>query len=511
MIGQPRRVEVAVDLGGRVPPHNDEAEAAVLSAMLYRREAIESVFAVIEGPDDFYSDANRRIAEAIFDLHARGRPVDAVTLCNLLSERNRLQAVGGHGYVARLLDATPAVAHVEAHAAIVRSKARRRAVLHELQTLSALAYQQEVDDDDFVGEVGERTFKACAVVRDEGVHDMRSLVRLEEDRLGAIARGEQSDPSLPTHFTKLDSAIGGLYPGEVTVVAAKPGIGKTAFMGNLAVKVARNPWNDHEIGVLVFSLEMRRQRLLWRLSGSEAGINTKRLRAGVLRPRERERLTTAHATLEKLPIFVDDSASMSPMRARARLRRLQQTFDRPPVYDKEGRLVSLGRRIGLVMFDYLTILQADHVERGMNREQFVAQIASSLRLMAAETGIPIVELAQLKKNLAHDSGMPSLSDLRESGQIEQDAHNIIFLHRPEHYVADKEKMDPTLRGLALANVAKSRDGDVRLVKLHFANWCTRFDNEGVKPEPADPEEEEHDPQRPLSLFDGGDFTDPQED
>lgn len=493
-----RVVKQAVDLGGRVPPHDRHTEAALLSAMLEDRRSIDTVRGILRDAEDFYADPHRRVAEVIFDLHDRGQAVDPVTVAHALKDRDRLQAVGGVSFLSTLIGRTPLVAHVEAYARLVRSKARRRDVIAELQLAAAQGYDENQSDDDYVAETGERVFRACAIVRDEGVHSIRELIAEDETRLAKIERGELHDPSIPTHYPRIDDAIGGLFPGEVTVIGAKPGIGKTAFGAGLAVRIARNSHNDHELGVLFFSVEMRRQRLMWRWAASEAGINTKRLRSGKLRPSERSRLTTAHHALEQLPIFVDDSAAQSPMRMRARLRRLQSTFDRPPKYDDQGRLARLGRRVAIVIVDYLTLLQPDHVERGQTREQVVGGIAESLRLFAAETGVHVVELAQLKKDLQGKDQMPTLSDLRESGQIEQAAHNIGFIHRPEYYVTDKEKLDPELRGLALASFPKSRDGDPTVVRLHFSGWCTRFDPEGFKPVEEDAEETARAQQDPQS-------------
>lgn len=454
----------AVDLGGRTPPHNWDAEAAVLSAVMSDARALDVVIGMLEA-EDFYSDANKRVFDAVAALHARGAPVDPMTVAAELKDRDRLQAIGGAGYINKLIDATPAVVNVAAHAKIVLGKARRRRFIETCQMLAAAGYGDVGDEQQWMAEGSDSLARVAALTDGHHVRSVRELVHLEEERLAQIAAGKIAAGGIFTGYGKLDRATTGLYPGEVVVVGAKPGIGKTAFAGSLAVNVASNEYDGARSGVLIFSLEMPQAQIVRRMAAAAGELNSMRIRVGKLSPGERDRLTHGHARIEPLPIYVDDSATHRPSSIRATIRQHQAKHDRD------------GVKLRMVIVDYLTLLEPDRRERGMTNEQLVGQIAQSLRIVARECGVVVVELAQLKKNAADSKDtLPDLSDLRESGQIEAAAHHVWFLHRPEYYIADDDEVSEELRGVALLRVAKTRDGQKPLVKLRYTDWCTRFDN-----------------------------------
>lgn len=458
----------AVDLGGRELPKNVEAEAAVLSAMLADpRNAIPIVRELL-APTDFGSVANETACEGIYALDDKRTPVDIQTLAAWLKDQDKLVQVGGVAYLAKIVDATPSVAHVEAHAKIVREKARRRRVILEAQAIAAEGYlEQFVADDDYVADAGERMYLATAITHDRDVTSIRDIVRANVAQMQAIADGA-SPGFIPSGFHALDEAIVGLFPGEITVIAARPGIGKTALAGNMLVRIAATPVYGEEIGCLVFSIEMPKEGLGKRMAASEGGINGKRLRDGKLSPEEWSRFISASEKLEELPIFVHDGPQ-TVAKIRATIRRQQAKFNRPASEGKRAR------RIGVVAIDYLTLIDATASHRRATREEEVGEIAKGLKELAKETGVHLLELVQLTKD-GGKGEMPGLSDIRESGQIEHCAHNVWMLHRPEKYVRDRTDMKPELKGLALVHAAKTRDGTEAFIRLHFTDWCVRFDN-----------------------------------
>jgi replicative DNA helicase len=464
-----RVVERAVDLGGRVPPHNDEAEAAVISSILSSKSALEVVLGIADfTPSAFYSDANRRIVEAAIELHAGGSPVDVLTVGAFLRDRERLQAVGGMSYIAKIIDATPAVAHVDAHAMIVLEKSRIRRLIENCQLIAAEGYGDYGDAQTFLDDAEHRVHQCARTVRDEDASDIHELVMAEERRLDDIAEGKVTAGGIPTSYYALDEILGGFRDGEVTIVCGRPRMGKSAFAGNVAVRIAREPHDGWTIGVLFVSIEMPKHELVQRMAASEAMVNGKRLIEGKLTPGDREKIRNAHIMLDQLPISIDDSSHVTPLKFRARVRRAQTRFAaRGPKH-----------RLGLVVVDYVQRMKADDVERGMSKEQQVGACSTAVAETAKELRVPVLELAQLNRDVeARGKSMrPQLSDLRDSGQLEQDAHNIVAIHRPEVYVSDKDVVAEDIRGLAELIVLKQRSGAQGTADLHYFDFCTRFDN-----------------------------------
>jgi len=458
-----KQIVQVIDLGGRVPPHDLGAEAAVLASMLADGRKVDLVADALK-PEHFYSDANRRVYEAALAVRARRAPVDLNTVAAWLKDREWLEAIGGVSYLAKLIDSTPAVAHVEEYARIIVSKAQVRTLIETCQLAAAEGFGDIGDPDEWLSSVESRVHTATRVVRDEDAVEMRDLVAAEERRLDAIERGELKPEGVPFGFAELDRVTGGMRPKEVTVIAGRPGMGKTSLATDIARRVAATPIDGVQQGVLFISIEMPRESLTRKMAAQRALVNVKKIIKGELSDHERDLVRAAHLHLQALPIIVDDNPVVSPMRLRARIRRLQSKFDRPGV-----------RKLVLVVVDYIQRVRPD--EKCQTREQEVARVATGFAEIAKDTGVHMIELAQLNRLVeqrAAKDALPKLSDLRESGQIEQDAHNIIFVHRAEYYLP-KDAIPADVRGKATLLLAKQREGEAGCeVTLGFRGFCTGF-------------------------------------
>jgi replicative DNA helicase len=406
----------------RVPPSDLDAEGAVLSACLLERDAVDKCAELLK-PEHFYSEANRRIYEAILALAASGKPVDLVTVAGALRDAGRLAQVGGSPYLAMVQDSTPSVANVETHAATVRAKARLREMAATCSRLAAEAYGDVGSVQDFIDGAEADVYAVARTPETTNVVAIRPLV---EDALRVVreaaARGERLT-GVATGFDDLDHLTAGLHDGETTIVAARPGMGKTGLALNIAVNVAGAERKSRRQGVVVFSLEMPREQLAHRLLCTEAGVNLTAFRLGHLGPRDWEQLAAAKERLAALPIWIDDTPAATVGALRARVRRLQAEYDGP------------GQRIGLVVVDYLQLMRAAATQnRGRNREQEISEISQGLKALAKELRVPVVALSQLNRSCEIRGGdkRPQLSDLRESGAIEQDADNIVFIYREDY-------------------------------------------------------------------------------
>lgn len=460
-----RIVYVAKDLGGREPPHDVSAERAVLSAILTDHRKLDRILDVLS-VERFYSDANRRIFEAILALRAIGTAVDMQTVASWLNDRDWLSSVGGVSYLADVLDATPAVAHVEAYAKIVRDKARVRALIERCQMISALGFTDYGHVEDFLSDAERDIFELTREMNDQEVFTMRELVAAEEQRLDRIAAGEHVPLGVPTGLAKLDDKLTDLRPKEITVIAGRPGQGKTSLATCIAFNVAAYKLDGVQQGVFFGSIEMPKEALTRKLASQRSRLHVQRINRGDLTDREREVVREAHMTIERLHIVVDDIAGMTPMRLRSKIRRAQAAFDLP------GK-----RRMSVFVVDYVQRMKPDVEQK--TREREVGYCMTALAEIAKETGLHGVVCAQLNRLMEQRGAAkdirPRLSDLRDSGQIEQDAHNVIFVHRPETYKAPDD-VKPEERGLAEAIIAKQREGATGDVSLKFSSYCTRFED-----------------------------------
>jgi replicative DNA helicase len=469
----------AANVAGRVPPHDLDAEAAVLSACMLNRDAIDKVGDVLK-PEHFYSYANRRIYEAILALSAVQAvriDVDIVSIAGWLRDREILAEVGGVTYLAQLSDATPAVAHVATHAMMVREKWRLRQLIATCQHTAAEGYGDVGVIQEFLDDHERKVFELSATPERTTLVKVSSTLRQCFAQISAAAERGDRITGLSTGYEKFDAKTAGLHAGDLTIVAARPGSGKSSWALNIAVNVAapraeRDLATGTEIqfpgeGVAVFSLEMPREQLATRMVCSEGRVDLGRLRQGLLQPDDWRRLTEAASFLSALPLWIDDTPAITLQDVRAKVRRLQAEYNKP------GQPGTPAQKVGLVIIDYLQLMKGrDDVN---SREQEIGEISRGLKQLAKELKIPVVALSQLNRAVETRSTKdkrPQLSDLRESGSLEQDADMVVFIYRDELYFAETTNA----KGLAELIIAKQRNGPTGKVMVRFTASCTRFDN-----------------------------------
>lgn len=471
-----RLVQNPPQIDGRVPPHDLDAEAAVLSAVMLDPSALDRVLEFLKA-DHFYSEAHRRIFEAALELKTTGKPVDVVQVGSWLKDRDRLAQVGGASYLTEVLNAAPVVANVASYGRIIHEKWRVRQLILTCQRVAAEGYIDYGEAQGFIDNAEQSIYNLARTQEGGSVERLRDVVIKAFKKLNeAVKRGDRIT-GVSTGFERYDRKTAGLHDGDLTIVAARPGMGKTSFVLNVAVNVA-SPKNreaaqsgekleDEGTGVAVFSLEMPREQLANRMVCSEARVDVSKLRTGFLDRTDWEKLTRAASFLTSLPIWIDDSPSLSLLELRAKVRRLQAEYDRT---DDTGRKV---RKVGLVIIDYLQLMRGR--DGASSREQEISEISRGLKGLAKELSVPVIALSQLNRAVetrSDKSKRPMISDLRESGAIEQDADNICFIYRDDYY----NKEDSPERNIAELIIAKQRNGPTGTCKVRFEHAYTRFDN-----------------------------------
>jgi len=437
----------------RTLPHNLEAEKSVLGAILINNQAFNQAAEVIDA-QDFFRDAHRRIFDKMVGLTDRNEPVDFVTLTDELTRSGELDEVGGPAYVSGLTDGVPRSANVEYYARIVKEKSTLRRLIQASNEVLVRAYDAEEDADDLLDEA-ERSIFSIAEGR------MRSgFVKLSELVDGGYAMLEQLQANrglvtgVPSGFVELDEMTSGFQKSDLVIIAARPAMGKTSFVMNIALNAALEAGKS----VGVFSLEMSKEQLFLRLLTSEARVDAHRFRGGFLGEQDYERLNDAFARLHDAKVFIDDTASAGILEMRAKSRRLK-----------------LEHGLDMLIIDYLQLMQG----RGRfdNRQQELASISRSLKILAKELQIPILALSQLSRATeTRADHRPQLSDLRESGALEQDADVVMFIYREEVYAQGDEEKRPEVEGMAEIIVGKQRNGPIGSVPLAFLKQYTRFEN-----------------------------------
>ena len=434
----------------KVPPQNLEAESSVLGGVLLENDAINVVLEVLR-PEDFYRESHRKIFRAMIELLDRNEPVDLITLSDFLKGRNELEAVGGTSYLASLADFVPTAANISYYARIVREKAILRSLIGAATEIATRGYEEQGNVEEFLDtaekvifDISEKKIKASFVSVGDMIKDTLKTVEKLYERKEMVT-------GVPTGYEDLDKLTAGLQPADLIIVAGRPGMGKTAFALNIATNAAYTG-----VGAAVFSLEMAKEQLVLRMLCSEARVNSSKVRSGYLGERDFPQLAKAAGRLHEAPIYIDDTPAISVLELRAKARRL--------VRDRS-------KKIGLIVVDYLQLM------RGMgaanNREQEISEISRSLKALAKELNVPVMALSQLNRRV-EDRGdrRPMMSDLRESGAIEQDADVIMFIYRDEVY----NKSDESKKGVAEVIVAKQRNGPIDTINLTFLSEFTRFEN-----------------------------------
>jgi replicative DNA helicase len=434
----------------RVPPQNIEAEQAVLGAMLITKDAIAAAAEVLTA-DDFYREAHRIVFEAMMDLFSRGEAVDLITVTEQLKKSNLLEKAGGIAFVTSLANAVPTAANVTYHAKIVEEKAQLRNLINAATEIAGIAYEDSEDVADVMDKAEKRILEVSA--RENG----STFVPLKEILLKTFSQIEQHSinkgalTGLASGFVDLDRLTSGFQPSDLILVAARPSMGKTAFTLNIASYVAVRENKP----VAFFSLEMSKEQLVQRMLCSEGAIDSQRLRVGELEDKDWTQLIDAADRLTTAPLFIDDTPGITVMELRSKARRLKAEHG-----------------LSLVVIDYLQLMQGRASKNGDNRQQEISEISRSLKALARELSVPVIALSQLSRSVeSRQVKKPMLSDLRESGSLEQDADIVMFLYREDYYDPDTEN-----KNITDVIIAKHRNGPIDTIQLFFQKEFTKFAN-----------------------------------
>jgi replicative DNA helicase len=437
-------------------PHNAEAERTVLGAILVDNQSFNSA-AEILGRDDFHRDGHRRIFEAMAALSERSQPIDLVTLKEELTRRSALEAVGGASYLASLLDGVPRVTSVEHWSRLIKEKAVLRNLIHAGNRIVNSSFEAEEDAATLLDRAEKAIFDIAEKRIRAGFVSMREIVKESFRTIDQLSQSKDVVTGLATGFVDIDEMTSGLQKGDLVIVAARPAMGKTSFCLNIAQHVSMRVGET----VGLFSLEMSKEQLALRLLCADARIDAHRLRTGKLNEKDWARLAKAYTDLSQSKLYIDDSATISPLEMRAKCRRLKAEFG-----------------LGLVIVDYLQLITSGG--RVENRQQELSAISRSMKGLAKELGVPVIALSQLSRAPeARTDRRPQQSDLRESGAIEQDADIVMFIYREEEHKPTDEN-----RGIAEIIIGKQRNGPTGSRKLAFIKEFTRFENLAWRGGPA---------------------------
>lgn len=432
----------------KLPPQNIEAEQSVLGGMLIENKAINRVMEVLS-EDDFYREAHRKIYNAIINLSERDEPADLITLTNELRRMNQLESVGGASYIASLIDSVPTAANIEYYAKIVKEKSILRKLIQTSTDIITQCYEEQGDVEDFLDEAERAIFEISEKRVQPSFYPIREIVKSSFKTIERLYEKKELVTGVPSGFKELDQKTAGFQPSDLIIVAGRPSMGKTAFCLNLAQYAAI----EKRIPVAIFSLEMSKEQLVIRMLCSEAMVDGTRLRTGFLHESDWPRLTLAAGNLSDAPIFIDDTPALSILELRAKARRLNADHG-----------------LGMVIIDYLQLMRGRG--KAESRQQEISEISRSLKALAKELNIPVIAVSQLSRKTEERTGnRPQLSDLRESGAIEQDADLILFLYRDEVY--NRSEDNPN-RGKAEVIIGKQRNGPIGKIELAYLDKFTTF-------------------------------------
>ncbi len=449
MKNQPLSFHQAAD-GPMLPPQNVEAEQAVLGTVLIQDKSLLKIVEILSA-EDFYRDSHKAIYEAMVTLFEKREPHDLITVSNLLSDQNKLDNIGGPAYLASLTNVIPFTGTLVHHAQIIRKKSILRRLIQTSTEVASRCYDAQDDIETLVDEAEKTIFEIAQARKNQGFESMSKIVPRAFDRITKLSDRKEHITGVATGYEELDKMTAGLQPSDLIILAGRPSMGKTALAMNMVQYAAL----VDKIPVAVFSLEMSMEQLALRLLCSIGRIDSQHIRTGRLLDSDWPKLTRATGMLTDAPIYIDDTAGISVLEMRAKARRLKSEHD-----------------LGLVVVDYLQLMQG---KSGIeNRAQEISDISRSLKAMAKELEVPVIALSQLNRSLeSRNDKRPQLSDLRESGAIEQDADVIMFIYRDEVY--NRAEDNPN-RGLAEIIVGKQRNGPIGMVKLTFLAEFTTFES-----------------------------------
>ena len=438
-------------MSGRIPPHSIEAERAVLGAILLNKDAFDAVSSIVKA-EDFYSDNHRVIYEALVSIVGKNQRADYVLLSEELKKSQKLEAVGGILYLTNLTTDIVDAYNVEDHAKLVRDKAHLRKLIHVANAVESMAYREEEETEDIVNRAEQMVLDVSGTTKGESSFSaMRDVVYETIDRINELQRHKGILTGVSTGFKDLDNLTSGLQKSDLILVAARPSMGKTAFTLNIAQNVAMKSKKN----VAFFSLEMSKTQLVARVLAAVAGINSGRIRNGQLSQEDWGKAINALNDLAEAPLYIDDTSGLTPQLMKKKLRRLIQ---------EHGEL-------GLVVVDYIQLMENGGKKMADNRQQEVSAISRQLKIMAREFNVPLIALSQLSRGVeSRADKTPMLSDLRESGSLEQDADIVAFLNR-ENYQDTEDTSDGVETQVI---IRKHRNGELGIVKLWFEGAYTRF-------------------------------------
>ncbi len=457
-LGSKTRTMVSKDIGeslGKIPPQAIDLEEAVLGALMLEKDALTNVIDILK-PNTFYKENHKEIYSSIVDLFNNSEPVDLLTVTNHLRKKGKLEFVGGAYYITELTSKVNSAAHIEYHARIIIEKAIKRELIRIASEIHYEAYEDTVDVFSLLDKTEQSLFEVSEINIRKNYDDMKSL--MHEAIIELEIKKEQGDglTGVPTGFSALDRVTSGWQKSDMVIIAARPGMGKTAFI----VSAMRNAAVDFKKPVAIFSLEMSSIQLVNRLISAEAELESDKIKKGNLQDYEWEQLIHKTAKLSEAPIFIDDTPALTILELRAKARKLVAQHG-----------------VELIIIDYLQLMSGDSGKGGSgNREQEIASISRSLKNIAKELNIPIIALSQLSRAVEVRGGdkKPMLSDLRESGSIEQDADMVLFLYRPEYYGINADEEGNSVQGVAEVIIAKHRNGSLDTVRLKFIGKFTKF-------------------------------------
>jgi replicative DNA helicase len=452
---------------GKVPPQAVDLEQAVLGAMMLEKNAVTDTIDILK-PSSFYDPKHVFIYGAIRDLFGSSNPIDLLTVTNRLKQKGELEAAGGAAYISQLTSRIASTAHIEFHARVIAEKYIKRELIKMSSEVIRDAYDETNDVFDVLNKAEGDLFKIAENNMGKHVDLMQNVVRQAIEEIEKASQNSDGISGVPTGFFELDKLTSGWQRSDMIVIAARPAMGKTAFV----LSMARNTAVDYNMGVALFSLEMSSVQLVKRLIASETRLSAEKLRKGDLREHEFQQLHSRITKLATAPIYIDDTPGISVFDLRAKCRRLKMQHN-----------------IDIVIIDYLQLMTAGGSKGAGNREQEISTISRSIKEIAKELNVPVIALSQLSRSVEQRGGdkRPVLSDLRESGAIEQDADIVSFIYRPEYYGFLQDEDGNSNQGVGEIIVAKHRNGALDRVRLRFIGEYARFDNiEGYNEEPVVP-------------------------
>ncbi|NVJ46540.1 MAG: replicative DNA helicase [Cytophagia bacterium] len=442
---------------GKLPPQATDLEEAVLGALMLEKDALTNVIDILS-PNSFYKDSHKEIYQAIYDLFQASEPIDILTVTSQLRKSGTLEMAGGPYYITQLTNRVSSAANIEYHARIIVEQSIKRELIRISSEIQKDAYEDTTDVFQLLDRMEQSLFEVSEANIRKEYDSMKNIMATALEEIQARKDHQDGLTGVPSGFTALDRVTSGWQKSDLVIIAARPGMGKTAFV----VSALRNAAVDHGQGCAIFSLEMSSVQLVNRLISAEAELGSEKIKKGTLAEHEWAQLVHKTANLTKAPIFIDDTPGLSILELRAKCRRLKQQHD-----------------IQLVVIDYLQLMSGDSSKSGGgsgNREQEIASISRALKNLAKELSVPVIALSQLSRAVETRGGdkRPQLSDLRESGSIEQDADMVMFLYRPEYYGITEDENGMPTQGTGEVIIAKHRNGSLENVQLKFIGQFTKF-------------------------------------